>query len=237
VERLLVIFFYGCTAQSGERLVMRNLAVIFPLLLAGCNSGGPSCDGADVVSVVNEIAMRNNNSLYAAAKAALPSAGDQAVWSNLDSEAKQIQSKIQSAKIRCGNSSMVCEDMSMTPTLEAFRKINYNGSRPMAPAEVEYYSVNFLPLFDQLRSLQDKRKSVQEELRSKEATQVSEFDKSVRYELGVIRPQQRNEQTGSIACDARLSIFASTGSWRRDVFYTAERTTDGKVFVKLQRSN
>lgn len=213
---------------------MRYLAIIFPLLLAGCNAGGLSCDGADVVGVVNEIAMRNNNSLYATAKASLPPAVDQSIWSTLDNEAKQVQNKIQGAKMRCGNFSMICEDMSTTLTLEAFRKINYNGSRPMTQAEIEYYSANFLPLFDQLRSLQDKRKSIQDDLRRKEETQVSELNKSVRYQLGTIRPQQKNEQTGAVACEARLSIFASTGSWSRDVFYTAERTTDGKVFVRLQ---
>lgn len=127
-------------------------------------------------------------------------------------------------------------DMSTHPTLEDYRKINYNGVQPVTPAEVEYYKTNFLPLFDQLRSLRDREQSRREELGKKEEAQVADFDKSIRYELSVIRPQRRNDQTGAIACEARLTIFASTGSWYRDVFYAAERTTDGKVFVRVKLS-
>ena len=216
---------------------MRYLPLLSVLMLAGCNSGDLTCDSTQVTTVVTDIAMKGKGSMYTAARTALPSVVDPSTWSTLEAEAKQISRKIQAAKVRCGNSSMVCEDMSVTPTLAAFRNINYNGSRPMTAAEVAYYSSNFLPLFDQLRSLQDKRKAIQEEARIKEETQLAEFDKSVRYELGLIRPQQKNEQTGAIACEGRLSMHASTGTWYREVFYTAERTTDGNVFVRAQKSD
>src|SRR4051794_37562999 len=99
---------------------MRFLPLLSVLMLAGCNSGDLTCDSPQVITVVNDIAMKSKGSMYTTAKIALSPAVDPSTWSALEPEAKQINRKIQEAKVRCGNSSMVCEDMSITPTLDAF---------------------------------------------------------------------------------------------------------------------
>lgn len=219
---------------------MRLLAIAFGcLMLGGCDGSGLQCDNPAFVSGLQNYLNGNNNTLFyqgyalyqEANRSKAPSAGE------IDRQIGELKASLQKAKSVCAReqvSSMVCEDMSMYPTLESFSQINYNGNRPVTSAEIEIYRASFLPLFNQLSQLQRQKAGDWTIIQQRENELRSAFGRNVKYEVGLFRLKLRNEQTGAAICEARVTMNSPNGTWFKDILYSLENTTDGRLHYSLQ---
>lgn len=111
---------------------------------------------------------------------------------------------------------------------------NYPGTELQAgPKELEYYKQNFAPIREKLTALEQEIKTAYVDQEKQRQAGVAEMLTKVAYDVGAIRLRLRNEQTGAVACAAQLSIFTPNGSWRKEIEYTAEKSTEGNLFVHV----
>lgn len=209
------------------------------LVLGGCEGSTLQCDNPTFVAGLQGTLNQNNSSLYYRGYVLYEEANRSKLQSNneIDRQMATLKASLQTAKSVCAKeqiSAMVCEDMSMYPTLESFSQINYNGSRPISPAEIEVYRASFLPIFNQLNQLQRQKAGDRAVIQQRESELKSAFDATVRYEVGLFRLKARNDQTGAVACEARVTFSSSSGSWSKDILYSLENTTDGRLYYRIQ---
>lgn len=217
---------------------MRFVAIATCTLLAGCQGSDLQCDNPTFVAGIRKLLNQNNNTLYYRGYALYEEANRSNLPTSkeIDRQMADLKAALQKAKSICPKqqiSAMVCEDMSMYPTLESFSQINYNGSRPVTPAEIEVYRTNFLPIFDHLNQLQKQKAGDRGYIQQKESELRSSFNATVRYEVGLFRLKARNDQSGAVACEAQVTVNTSTGSWSKEVLYSLEKTTDGGLYYRI----
>ena len=57
---------------------------------------------------------------------------------------------------------------------------------------------------------------------------------SLKYTVDTMRLVDKNEATGAIASAAKMHLTSLKGLWTLDVRYSAQLTTDRRVYVELQ---